>query len=75
MPLEMIDSNTATSTDLHRMVMALTDQVTVTDNECVRGLERCIIVGVEGCIGVLDILEVMSRYTSQIIWIGTPGDY
>ena len=47
-PLEVIDESTATATDLHRMAMALTDQVTVTDRWCVSGLERRVIVGVEG---------------------------
>ena len=74
-PLGVIDWRTATSTDLHRMAMALTDRVTVTDSRCVRGLERRVIVGVEGGSGgVLDRLDVMSRCTSQLIWIGTPDD-
>ena len=74
-PLEVIDRRTATATDFHSMAMALSDRVTITDSECVRGLERRVIVGVEGRIGVLDRLEVMSRCTSQIVWIGTPGDF
>ena len=74
-PMEVIDSCTATATDLHRMAMALTDQVIVTDSECVRGLERRVVVGVEARHGgVLDRLEVMSRCTSLLIWAGTPGD-
>ena len=74
-PLEVIDRRTATATDLHRMAMALTDQVTVTDSECVSGLERRVIVGVEGrYVGVWDRLQVMSRCTSLLIWAGTPRD-
>ena len=73
-PLEVIDRRTATATDLHRMAMALTDQVTVTDSECVSGLERRVVVGVEGRYGVFDRLEVMSRCTSLLIWAGTPDD-
>ena len=74
-PLEVIDSRAATPRDLHRMAMALTDQVTVTDCGCVRGLERRVIVGVEGGSGgVLDRLVVMSRCTGLLIWAGTPGD-
>ena len=73
-PLDVIDRRTATATDLHRMAMALTNQVTVTDIQCVRGLERRVIVGVEGGrFGVvLDRLEVMSRCTSLLIWAGRP---
>ena len=75
-PLKVIDIRTATDTDLHRMAMALTDQVTVTDMWCVRGLERRVIVGVEGRRygGVWDRLQVMSRCTSLLIWAGTPRD-
>ena len=74
-PLEVIDSSTATSTDLHRMAMALTDRVTITDRWCVSGLERRVIIGVEGRFdAVFDRLEVMSRCTSLLIWTGTPGD-
>ena len=74
-PLEVIDWSTATATDLNRMAMALTDRVTVTDRWCVSGLERRVIVGLEGrWFGVWDRLGVMSRCTSLLIWIGTPSD-
>ena len=81
-PLEVIDEKTATATDLHRMAMALTDRVTVTDRECVSGLERRVIVGVGGdndleelLAGAFNRLVIMSRCTSLLIWIGTPGKY
>ena len=72
-PLAVLDRCTATKAQLEDVGNALTDQVTLTDIDCVRGLKRRVVVGVGECVG--DRAYGMSRCTGQLMWIGTPSDY
>ena len=69
-PVAVVDS-TATPGEIEDLAAALTDQVTITDIDCVRGLERRVVVGVGGS-GV-DRRDCMSRCTGLLMWIGTPS--
>ena len=71
-PLDVMNSSTAAVSNIEQMAMARSNRVTVTDIRCIRGLERRVIVGMEGGIG--DRLDIMSRCTSLLIFIGTPDD-
>ena len=73
-PVAVVDSRTATPHQLEDVGAAMTDQVTVTDSWCVSGLERRVVVGVEGR-GVADRRDCMSRCTGLLMWIGTPCYY
>ena len=70
-PVAVVDSRTATQGEIEDLAAALTDQVTITDSACVRGLERQVIVGVGG--SELDRMDCMSRCTGLLVWIGTPS--
>ena len=72
-PVAVVDHSTATPGEIEDLAAALTDQVTITDSGCVRGLERRVVVGVRGS-GV-DRMECMSRCTGLLVWIGTPDDF
>ena len=71
-PVAVVDSRTATPGEIDDLAAALTDQVTITDILCVRGLERRVVVGAGG-IG-RDRRDCMSRCTGLLVWIGTPID-
>ena len=73
-PVTVVDSRTATPHQLEDVGAAMTDQVTVTDRWCVSGLERRVVVGVEGW-GMADRRDCMSRCTGLLMWIGTAGYY
>ena len=45
-PVAVVDWITATAGDWEDLALARTDRVTVTDHDCVRGLERQVVVGV-----------------------------
>ena len=72
-PVAVVDHRTATPGEIEELAAALTDQVTITDSDCVRGLERRVVVGVGG--SGFDRRDCMSRCTGLLVWIGTPGDY
>ena len=72
-PVAVLDHRTATPGEYEALGAALTDQVTITDIDCVRGLERRVVVGVGGTLA--DRMFCMSRCTGLLVWIGTPGDY
>ena len=71
-PVAVVDHRTATPGEIEDLAAALTDQVTITDSNCVRGLERRVVVGVGG--SGTDRMECMSRCTGLLVWIGTPSD-
>ena len=71
-PVAVVDINTATPGEIEDLAAALTDQVTITDSDCVRGLERRVVVGVGG--SGADRMDHMSRCTGLLVWIGTPRD-
>ena len=70
-PVAVVDNSTATPGEIDDLAAALTDQVTITDSLCVRGLERRVVAGVGG--SGFDRVECMSRCTGLLVWIGTPG--
>ena len=70
-PVAVVDHSTATPGDIDDLAAALTDQVTITDRYCVRGLERRVVVGVGE--SWADRRDCMSRCTGLLVWIGTPG--
>ena len=72
-PVAVVDRNTATAGDRKDLALARTDRVTVTHYDCVRGLERQVVVGVGG--GWYDRLQAMSRCTGLLVWVGTPYDW
>ena len=69
-PVAVVDRSTATAGDWEDLALARTDRVTVTDYDCVRGLERRVVVGVGE--GRYDRLQAMSRCTGLLVWVGTP---
>ena len=71
-PVAVVDYSTATPGEIDDLAAALTDQVTITDSDCVSGLERRVVVGVEG--SGADRRDCMSRCTGLLVWIGTPRD-
>ena len=72
-PVAVVDRSTATAGDREDLALARTDRVTVTDHDCVRGLERQVVVGVGK--GLYDRLQAMSRCTGLLVWVGTPYDW
>ena len=50
-PVAVVDQRTATARDWEDLTLARTDRVTVTDYDCVRGLERQVVVGVGESVG------------------------
>ena len=72
MPVAVVDRSTATAGDWEDLALARTDRVTVTHRDCVRGLERRVVVGVGE--GEYDRLQAMSRCTGLLVWVGTPRD-
>ena len=71
-PVAVVDRSTSTSGDYEDLALARTDKVTVTHQDCVRGLERRVVVGVgEGGPGRL---QAMSRCTGLLVWIDAPSD-
>ena len=72
-PVAVVDQSTATAGDWEDLALARTDRVTVTHYDCVRGLERQVVVGVGG--GGYDRLQAMSRCTGLLVWVGTPHDW
>ena len=71
-PVAVVDQRTATARDWEDLTLARTDRVTVTDYDCVRGLERQVVVGVGK--SWWDRLQAMSRSTGLLVWVGTPFD-
>lgn len=74
-----------TETDLREVALAVKDEVTVSDYDTVAGLERRVVVGIEGeekkraavekiRYIVASRLDAISRCTAQLVWIGQPSD-
>ena len=70
-PLVVVNSNTAKQADCDDVAAALSDRATVTHYECVRGLERRVVVGVGGALN--DRLHTMSRCNGLLLWVDTPA--
>ena len=73
-PVVVVENDTATENDCNDLAAAVTDKVTIADYDCVRGLERRVVVGFQGY-GSADRLQAMSRCTGLLVWIGTPNDF
>ena len=69
-PVAVVDFITATPGEYEDLAAALTDQVTITQLDCVTGLERRVVVGMGVSIG--DRRNCMSRCTGWLVWIDTP---
>ena len=65
----------APQSDVDQMPLALRDQVTVLHSVHLSGLERRVVVGMEGGDGFMeDRRSAMSRCTGLLVWIDEPRD-
>lgn len=83
-PVKVLTREGHTEDDLRKVALAVEDVVTMTDYETVSGLERRVVIGIEGkdrkraADGERYVdanrLHAISRCTAQLVWIGQPSD-